>query len=896
MILAEAHKGAAFRGASLPPIIELDPADSIAIRVIDSEGQPATCDVMVEGRIPLLSTDGLPPSEASWLQTLVHTDSQVSLPACLGTGTILARSAEGKAAWSGTWPDPGSAIVLTIGESIDLFGKIADMPPGRQGAQVYARYSTDTWDAKRFDTEVGGDGTWRLSVVPPPGEEDIVVTFQHPEAELDVASVSFSTWSSGSAVPVGFTWNEAIPLQVEVRDEFTNERVPYPIVSVQWSTEAGWQKRVIRGEADGFAHLPSAPRGQAWVRFLREGYSNVAQGPFALPAQRENWVWIPAIREASLAVRVTRDGRALARVTIRTFEPGGETETTEVDLDEDGRVRIEGLPRGAIYVQALAMDGALSPIVQVDLKESAEASTELAVAPLAFAHGRIIDRRTGKTLAGAHVRSIVRGPGGRDRGDLGSVQSDASGHFRALPIAPGGSTVRATHGGYSQRSRRVRARTDSAGPFDVGVIALEKELSLSLRLESQQSLDATQFEFAPTVAWLNQERQPFPPDGVLSLSGLPAAQLPGMQILPPWVGLIELTVDGPEYRDRQLSVPVDLGRTVRVSPLWSEGKPADDIFLRTSQRLAGLTVTHTRRIENDGPIDLTDLYPERTFFEILGQQDTLATHWADLRAPGDHAVDIALDGLPITLEFVGDWSAIGGQTWVELVPTGQAAATLHLGAVQGSVVRTAGNSPGDYGVLFTDGDRNYIGVREITVAEDATRFEVSPAELVPQFLQANPDDAIGADVRVHAEGYPSPLATLTIGPDGRARVIALTHGRFVAQVSSPLHWPDETWFTVDGGQSDQEIRVRRRGALKLELPASKPQLDVISVVDDSSIEAWQGQFPSLDLSAAGPSGQLLLTPLPAGPYLVRVLVGEEWMEHLVQVQPGDPTSFQVPSN
>lgn len=893
-VVARGYLGVAREAIQHSPIIELQAAGATTVRLVDTAGEPVAATLEVDGVIPVPAQGNGGPAQALWTIRSSAPLATHEVPAAPGKGTIHARSDSGEAMWAGSWPAPGSTITLAIGAGTRLYGRIAGMPAGTADAFVSARLASDGWDVQRAYALVDVDGTWQVTGYKPSADEAIVLTLEHPEAELAVASIPFETWSPGSPIAVELAWKDSIPLKVEVRDEFTSEPVPYPTVSVQWSTEAGWQKRVLEGDSDGFARLPSAPSAQAWVRLLMEGYSEVAHGPFALPDQHQNWIWIPAIHEASLQVRVTREAIPLRSVSIATFDPGGATETEDIALDEDGRAVLKGLPRGILNVQARAADGALSPFVQVDLGSAKEASIDLAVAPLALAHGRVIDRQTGKPLVQATVVSLVRGPGGKDRGDLGTVRTDTSGEFSALPIAPGNSTIRATLEGYSQRSIRVQAVAASE-PLDAGIIALGKELSLTLRLDSSSTLDPTQFDFAPAVDWLHQERQSFPSGAKLALHGLPAARLAGMNIVPPWVGLIEMTIDGPMHRDKEVVVPVDVGRTVRVILDWDAARHPEELFLRTTQDRPGLSITHTRSIDPRLPIDLTDLPPNLTFIEILDQETTFASHWADLRAPGDHTVEVPMDGLNLTLRFPGDWSKLGGPTWVDMAPSKQGGAALQLGSVERAEIRTAGTPPGPYAILYADRDHNYLGIQHIDLQDGQTTFDVPASSLSLQLLVPSSSAAsmAGADIRLSTQGHPAHFARLTIGSDGLTRPIALSPGTYVATVTSPLHWPDETTVAPSTSAEPIPVRIRLRGALRLALPQPRPNLEVISIADNRSIEDWQAMFHTLDPNAPTSTNQLLLSPLPAGPYRIRVQSGELWTEHVIDLAPGAPTDFVI---
>ncbi len=893
-IVASGYMGMAQFTAKPGTTIELETAQAITVHLVDTTGEPVATELEIDGAMPLPLQGVGGPAQARWAIQGSSSLEIHTIPAAPGKGTLHARTEEGEVTWAGSWPDPGSTIKLAIGAGTRLYGRIADMPPGTADARVTARLASDGWDVQRSSVIASVDGTWQITGYTPSAEEAILLTLEHPRAEPDIASVPLDSWSRGSPVSVGLTWKDSIPLKVEVRDEFTSEPIPYPTVSVQWSTEAGWQKRVLKGDSGGFAQLTSAPSGQAWVRLLREGYSEVAHGPFALPDQQQNWIWIPAVHEASLRVCVTRDGIPLRNASISTFDPGGATETRKVSLDDDGCAVLTGLPRGTLNVQARAADGALSPFAQVDLGSSKEASIDIAVAPLGLAHGEVIDRKTGKPLAQATIASLVRGPGGQDRSDLGTMLTDANGKFSALPIAPGGSTIRATLEGYSQRSIRVRAvaGTDST---DAGVIALGEELSLTLRLDSRSALDPTQFDFAPAVDWLHQERQPFPADAKLNLHGLPAAELTGMNIVPPWVGLIEMTIDGPRNRDEEVLIPVDVGRTVRVNLDWDAVRHPEELFLRTTQDRPGLSITHTRSIDPRLPVDLTDLPPSLTYIEILDQEATIASHWADLRAPGDHMIKIPMDGLDLTLRFPGDWSNLGGPTWVDMAPAKTGGATLQLGAVKDAEIRTAGAPPGSYAVLYGDVDENYLGFQRIDLKEGQATFEIPASALSFQHFRSSSlgTSMAGADIRLSPLGHPGHSARLTIGANGLTRPIALSPGTYVAKVTSPLHWPDETTVIPSPTTDPIPVRIRLRGALLLTLPQPRPQIQVISLTENSTIEDWQTMFPALDPNAPTSTNQLLLSPLPAGPYQIRVQSGQTWIEHTVEVEPGAPTGFVV---
>lgn len=157
------------------------------------------------------------------------------------------------------------------------------------------------------------------------------------------------------------------------------------------------------------------------------------QKPRAMPVPAA-----PAVAPATLEGRVVRAGRPAPDVRVTARDTGTFVETRTA---ADGSFTFEALPPGHYLVGALSGDEA-SPLVGPVALGPGQVQRDVVLELLAGAHvsGTVVDVRTGRTIAGALVRSSA-----------GATFTDHAGRFRLGPLPIGGTFVEASARGYQSR-------------------------------------------------------------------------------------------------------------------------------------------------------------------------------------------------------------------------------------------------------------------------------------------------------------------------------------------------------------------------------------------------------------------------------------------------------------
>jgi RNA polymerase sigma factor (sigma-70 family) len=290
------------------------------------------------------------------------------------------------------------------------------------------------------------------------------------------------------------------------------------------------------------------------------------------------------------------DGKPVAGAEVRAAALSGMAiwpALREVFSDDDGRFRLDGLPRRAVQLTALHESGA-SPMVTADLAARLETAVELTLSVRGEIAGIVVDGR-GQPLAEAQVTARheelwARGPiksGNLTSWDLRGIPiliSDAGGRFRFSGLPEGAYTLQALRPGAPPDQRAlvagVKART---GDGNVRLVVRgDGRVTGRVVLEDGTAAPAFSVSFggvAPT---------PFTgTDGAFSLSG-PAGQH-------------DLIVTGPTFATKELenvqleegagkdlgTITVKRGRSISGRVLAPDGTPVAEAQVVAAAWMSG---------------------------------------------------------------------------------------------------------------------------------------------------------------------------------------------------------------------------------------------------------------------------------------------------------------------
>lgn len=233
-----------------------------------------------------------------------------------------------------------------------------------------------------------------------------------------------------------------------------------------------------RADAAGRFTLRDLTAGTYRLLIDAPGLGTASAGPVAAP-DPDVVIVLPG-DSRSVTGQVTRQGRPAARVRVHlagdaVFEP------RVTETDGAGRFAFPGLGPGTYGLRAESGD-LVSPVVSdVVLGASSQLrQVDLALAPAATIHGRVVDDRGG-ALPDATVRiDLVPATG-----LWPPLETDGAGAWTSPPLPPGKYLLRARRAGFTaRRTAIVEITTDTAphGPVDATTLVLLRTGEISGRV------------------------------------------------------------------------------------------------------------------------------------------------------------------------------------------------------------------------------------------------------------------------------------------------------------------------------------------------------------------------------------------------------------------------------
>jgi len=294
------------------------------------------------------------------------------------------------------------------------------------------------------------------------------------------------------------------------------------------------------------------------------------------------------------------DGRPVAGAEVRAAALSGmaiSPALSEVFTDDDGRFRLDGMPRRTVHLNALHESGA-SPMVTADLVAERQAAVVLTLSVRGEIAGLVVDSR-GQPLPEAQVTARhdalwKRGPiksGQLTTWDLRGIPtliSDAGGRFRFSGLPEGGYTLQALRPGAPPDQRALAAGV-TAQPGDRSVrLVVRADGRVTGRVVLEDGTPAPQFavSFGDRVGGVVPT--PFSgTDGAFSLSGPP--------------GQHDLLITGPSFATRELenvlldedgrkdlgTITVKRGRSISGRVLAPDGTPVPEAQVVAAAWMSG---------------------------------------------------------------------------------------------------------------------------------------------------------------------------------------------------------------------------------------------------------------------------------------------------------------------
>jgi protocatechuate 3,4-dioxygenase beta subunit len=269
----------------------------------------------------------------------------------------------------------------------------------------------------------------------------------------------------------------------------------------------------------------------------------------------------------------------------------------EVFTDDDGRFRLDGMPRRTVHLTALHEGGA-SPMVTADLAAQRQAAVVLTLSVRGEIAGVVVDSH-GHPLAEAQVAARhdvlwTRGPiksGELTSWDLRGIPtlvSDAGGRFRFTGLPEGGYTLQALRPGAPPDQRALVAGV-KAQPGDRSVrLVVRGDGRVTGRVVTEDGTPAPQFSVSFGEKIGGMVPTPFSgTDGAFSLSGPP--------------GQHDLLITGPSFATKELqnvrldegahkdlgTITVKRGRSLSGRVLAPDGTPVADAQVVAAPWLSG---------------------------------------------------------------------------------------------------------------------------------------------------------------------------------------------------------------------------------------------------------------------------------------------------------------------
>jgi hypothetical protein len=888
--------------------LELEPAGPLIVHVVNAAGEPVMgADVQSVGWI---ASHGDRLVKRSYVSD--H-DGIVNL--CpLPNQSVLRATSDGLISplWRGEHSAAGGDITLTLSSAFEVRGQVngAPDPEALAACAILVRMGErnrkpgslrDEWSEPLDTATVGPDGTWSLDSVPWMGAGEYVIRMQGKGAMPDEKRVYLDAPGS---VLVDLSWATGFELLLYVRDD-NAQPLANALVSARWKTEEGWMDYHYRSSADGLVTMDSLPEAEVHVRVSAAGFATNSFGPFNMPAAGNSEGFYLDLSPAGVVEgRCVHKGAPVSDFEVTYWGNHSAFRVTEKFRNAiDGRFVLDAVPRGDVHLLASSDGLAPSEMATADSSEvlAPEAQgkgiipVELELTSPLKGFGRVIDAATGKPVVGAIVSPRFSSNSAVLDAWEDPVQTDASGEFHGLALAPVSAAMRVDAQGFSPHTLFIG--TVEADFHNTGTIALERFESIEVQLLSAEEEDFRTY----TCTLRGHSPVPFDANGHARFDQVEA----GYHILSiqpeNMYRRLDTAITVEPGQPKRIEVSVDFGASSVIELIPDEGVTVPEMLFLKVYRDSESSGSLIRLETFDEHLEVKMSLPsgERMIFTVMDHLGNLhVTKWVTTSEAGGERIALELKGKSHHLLFVDSSGQPVPEPYVSVgtPPLGSVAAWLEMGAnTEGRLALH--NVSESHILLFATGPGDAVGqIQEVILGPSSpdepilVHYECDHSILALTSERGQPLEGVNTSLRHLLTGVVLDRSSSDDG--GQVAFGPLATGTYLVQVTSGGFWPETFTLHAPDPGHQQVLEVRRLGSIRVELtregqPMQGLAVDFISEERGTRASEWvatgRAKVGASGLQT-GPDGTVTLSGIPNGNYAFQIsLPGGELFDQLVNV-------------
>lgn len=665
---------------------------------------------------------------------------------------------------------------------------------------------------------------------------------------------------------------------IEGADIFLRESTDGPVLRIAGPTGGAPGSPDAVSDPAGFFAVPDlAPERRYSLEVRRRGYVEGGSGDVELPRDQPIEVVLePASDIAGRVVDQDNEGVPGARLALkrmRTIELGGNVARTiminDSIADGEGRFVFEDEEPGPISLTASAPG--YQEATLDNLAIPAGEDVDDLVLPLAL--GAIVEGRVvgpdGRAAIGASVRAVSGGPEDGPRFGPGNAAVDGDGYYRLDGLAPGKTSIEATHERYP---RVVRDLDLHAGknPLDL-TFEGGTEVAGVVRDTGGTPVGEARVTLVPAGRYWGGAEARSSADGTFRIPGV----TPGSyRFRAEATGYAPASPDAPiEVTDQPidgLAISLARGGSIAGKVRGVDPRQLADVSIEASG--GGVGSIGQAAPDYRGDYRVEQLPPGRYSVQArIGSTGRQTSAEATVEGDGETRLDLEF-GLGVTLSGI----VLSGEVPVS-------GATLF---VEGTDVEDSGLTRTDHAGHFTleglDPGTYRVDLREFTsgLAHTETIALASSREVTLRL----PANRVAGRVVDAADRQPLAGVTLTLGPasgpvgpprtattdvKGQFTLTSVPDGDWRLTASRKGYAAQATPVAVTNGQSIEDLRVALDATEGLLLEVRLPSGAVPSDVQIAALDAVGAALVS-GMYATGENGSVRLSSVPPGEWTVLV--------------------------
>ena len=857
---------------SLPSLLELEPAPTLRVRVVDEGGETVeAAQVFQLAPIPANAVaDLVEPQALRVLQRRVSTgpDGWARMPAWTDELLLWAELGERVSApWIGSHR---SIVELELRSTFAAAGRVdysaGDELHGPQRVLCLALWGTQEVVQAAVDVVDGSFGPVTLALS---GADRYGFRLEGFNALVETQYVDPP--DPGDEVFLEFEARAGLDVWTRITDE-AGQLVPGAESVVRWEVDGERVELVSHTVVeDGYYPNRGVPAGALTLLGRAPGHVPVSIGPIEVDPTTS----YPMVLRRGRAVpgRVTRGGAPVEDfdVTWWAIDPRSRQTESFRSRERGDFTIVCGIDD---LVRVVATAPGFGPSETVLRPPANNTPVELELTDLLRGSGAVVDAATGEPLRGVLVQAYVT-EASRSVVPIGApVRTRSDGSFDATVFAPGLSRTRFVKPGYSEAWLETLGQPGEEIEF--GSIAMSSRQPLTIRLIGGGGVDLSLYRLRSTGIEL-AERQ-VPEDGVLRFAEASAGVYHLQVGIPGGPRILHTAMLDPG-EDWMVEIPVGSSRTLRAR------------FDTGDLSVEGLYAAALLPQPDGRPIEVIEALPASRVVEFpvhasgyydlsLQTRDETTIGSTNGQIPGTDPIPEAL----VTLHSRAQAFRVIGENG-EPVPGGDLF-VLNPKTLAGGGCRldqqgrgtVSGLEPGDYLARVVHPELGFHFNIPVLIAPrngDELELQFFPSRSVEVLLRDGSEPLVGVQCWLFEKHGTYGLAPRTSASDGRIAWEHLGPGPYELRADHPEVWSTEVPIEARGPGDTQVVQLRRKGNVVIELdnvqgqPLANQAFELVSSQFQTSVEAWieAGRVQSSTGTLRTDSlGEVELFGLPRGAY------------------------------